>query len=356
MPWRRIAYRAVRPLLFTFDSEEIHRFSLSGLRLAGGSRGGRALLRLAGGASLEGGRVEVAGLRFPSRVGLGAGFDKDAVALRGWAALGFGFAEIGTVTPLPQGGNPRPRLFRLREDDALINRMGFNNAGAQAVARHLASARWKLPPGFVVGVNIGRNATTAPEDTIRDYLAVQHRLAPHADYWAVNVSSPNTPGLRDLQTPKQLRALLDALADAGQKLGPARPIFVKLAPDMLPGEMEAVIAAVLRTRAKGLILANTTTSRDRLEADEELAAEAGGLSGAPLLTRTRGLVRRVRALVGHRLAIIASGGIGSGQDAATLIAAGADLVQLWTGLVYAGPGLIGETTKAVRPRPDGLIR
>ena len=356
MPWRRIAYRAIRPLLFTIDSEEIHRFSLSALRLAGGSRGGRALLGLAGGASLEGGRVEVAGLRFPSRVGLGAGFDKDAVALRGWAALGFGFAEIGTVTPLPQAGNPRPRLFRLREDDALINRMGFNNAGAQAVARHLASARWKLPPGFVVGVNIGRNATTAPEDTIRDYLAVQQRLAPHADYWAVNVSSPNTPGLRDLQAPKQLRALLDALADAGQKLGPARPIFVKLAPDMLPGEMEAVIAAVLRTRAKGLILANTTTSRDRLAADHELAAEVGGLSGAPLLTRTRGLVRRVRALVGHRLAIIASGGIGSGQDAATLIAAGADLVQLWTGLVYAGPSLIGETTKAVRPRQDGLIR
>ena len=356
MPWRRIAYRAIRPLLFTFDSEEIHRFSLSALRLAGGSRGGRALARFAGGASLEGSQVEVAGLRFPSRVGLGAGFDKDAVALRGWAALGFGFAEIGTVTPLPQAGNPRPRLFRLREDDALINRMGFNNAGAQAVARHLAAARRRLPPGFVVGVNIGRNATTAQEDTIRDYLAVQHRLAPHADYWAVNVSSPNTPGLRDLQSPKQLRALLDALADAGQKLGPARPIFVKLAPDMLPGEMEAVIAAVLRTRAKGLILANTTLSRDRLAADDELAAEAGGLSGAPLLTRTRGLVRRVRALVGHRLAIIASGGIGSGQDAAALIAAGADLVQLWTGLVYAGPGLIGETTKAVRPRPDGLIQ
>ena len=356
MRWRRIAYRAIRSLLFRFDSEEIHHLSLAALRLAGGSRGGRALARFAGGASLHGGEVEVAGLRFPSRVGLGAGFDKDAVALRGWAALGFGFAEIGTVTPLPQAGNPRPRLFRLRDDDALINRMGFNNAGAQVVARHLAAARRRLPPGFVVGVNIGRNATTASEDTIRDYLAVQHRLAPHADYWAVNVSSPNTPGLRDLQSPKQLRHLLDALADAGQKLGPARPIFVKLAPDMLPGEMEAVIAAVLRTRAKGLILANTTLSRDRLATDEELTAEAGGLSGAPLLTRTRGLVRRVRALVGQRLAIIASGGIGSGQDAATLIAAGADLVQLWTGLVYAGPGLIGETTKAVRSSPDGLIR
>ena len=356
MPWRRVAYRAIRPLLFLFDSEEIHHVSLSTLRLVGASRVGRGLAGLAGGTSLDGADVVVAGLRFRSRVGLGAGFDKDSVALRGWAALGLGFAEVGTVTPLPQSGNPRPRLFRLPDDRALINRMGFNNAGAKAVARNLAAGRRRLPRDFVVGVNIGPNASTSADDTIRDYLAVQQRLAPHADYWAVNVSSPNTPGLRALQSPKQLRALLDALADAGQRLGPARPIFVKLAPDMLPGEMEAVLTAVLKTRAKGLILANTTLSRDRLASDPELAAEAGGLSGAPLLTGTRGLVRRARSLVGDRLAIIASGGIGSGQDAAMLIAAGADLVQLWSGLVYAGPGLVGEATKATRPAAGGLIR
>jgi dihydroorotate dehydrogenase len=356
MRGRRIAYRAIRPLLFGFDSEEIHRLSLRALRLAGSNRLGRRVAGMAGGASFDGADVVVAGLRFRSRVGLGAGFDKNAVALRGWAALGLGFAEIGTVTPLPQPGNPRPRLFRLPDDGALINRMGFNNAGAKAVARHLASTRERLPRDFVVGVNIGRNASTSAEDTIGDYLAVQRRLAPHADYWAVNVSSPNTPGLRSLQEPKQLRALLDALADAGQRLGPARPIFVKLAPDMLPGEMEAVVKAVLATRAKGLILANTTLSRDRLTTFRELSAEAGGLSGAPLLTGTRGLVRRVRALVGDRLAIIASGGIGSGEDAATLIGAGADLVQLWTGLVYTGPGLIGEATKATRLRSERLIR
>jgi dihydroorotate dehydrogenase len=355
MPWRRIAYRAVRPLLFRFDSEEIHRFSLRALRLAGASTAGRSLAELAGGAALRGTEVEVAGLRFRSRVGLGAGFDKDAVALRGWAALGLGFAEIGTVTPLPQAGNPRPRLFRLPEDQALINRMGFNNAGARVVARNLAAARRRLPGDFLVGVNIGRNANTEADDAIRDYLAVQQRLAPHADYLAVNVSSPNTPGLRALQSPKHLRALLDALADAGRRLGPARPIFVKLSPDMLPGEMEAVVEAVLATRAKGLILANTTVSRDRLAAYED-SAEPGGLSGRPLLTRTRGLVRRVRGLVGDRLAIIASGGIGSAEDAAMLVDAGADLVQLWTGLVYAGPGLIGEATKALRPAPGGLIR
>jgi dihydroorotate dehydrogenase len=356
MRGRRIAYRAIRPLLFGFDSEEIHRLSLRALRLAGSNRLGRRVAGMAGGASFDGADVVVAGLRFRSRVGLGAGFDKNAVALRGWAALGLGFAEIGTVTPLPQPGNPRPRLFRLPDDGALINRMGFNNAGAKAVARRLAAARERLPRDFVVGVNIGRNASTSAEDTIGDYLAVQRRLAPHADYWAVNVSSPNTPGLRSLQEPKQLRALLDALADAGQRLGPARPIFVKLAPDMLPGEMEAVVKAVLATRAKGLILANTTLSRDRLTTFRELSAEAGGLSGAPLLTGTRGLVRRVRALVGDRLAIIASGGIGSGEDAATLIGAGADLVQLWSGLVYTGPGLIGEATKATRLRSERLIR
>jgi len=356
MPWRRVAYRAIRPLLFLFDSEEIHHVSLSTLRLVGASRVGRGLAGLAGGTSLDRADVVVAGLHFRSRVGLGAGFDKDSVALRGWSALGLGFAEVGTVTPLPQSGNPRPRLFRLPDDRALINRMGFNNAGAKAVARKLAAARRRLPRDFVVGVNIGPNASTSADDTIRDYLAVQQRLAPHADYWAVNVSSPNTPGLRALQSPKQLRALLDALADAGQRLGPARPIFVKLAPEMLPGEMEAVLTAVLKTRAKGLILANTTLSRDRLASDPELAAEAGGLSGAPLLTGTRGLVRRARSLVGDRLAIIASGGIGSGQDAAMLIAAGADLVQLWSGLVYAGPGLVGEATKATRPAAGGLIR
>jgi dihydroorotate dehydrogenase len=348
MPWRRIAYRAVRPLLFRFDSEDIHRFSLSALRLAGGGPIRRSVAGLAGGAVLRDGGIDIADLRFRSRVGLGAGFDKDAVALRAWAALGLGFAEVGTVTPLPQPGNPRPRLFRLPDDEALINRMGFNNAGAEAVARNLTRAQQRLPGDFVVGVNIGRNASTAEDDTVRDYLAVQRCLAPLADYLAVNVSSPNTPGLRDLQAPRRLRSLLDALADQGERLGCARPIFVKLAPDLHPGDMEAVIATILESQARGVILANTTVARDRLASPAGIAAEGGGLSGRPLLTHTRGLVRRVRALVGKRLAIVASGGIGSGQDAAMLVGAGADLVQLWTGLVYAGPGLIGESTKAVQ--------
>lgn len=353
MPWRHAAYRTVRPLLFRIDSERIHRLSLGTLRVAGRSTIGRDLAALAGDASLGADAVEVAGIRFRSRVGLGAGFDKDAVALGGWAALGLGFAEVGTVTPLPQPGNPRPRLFRLPEDEALVNRMGFNNAGAEEVARNLAAARPRLPVGFVVGVNIGRNAATPAADSVRDYLAVQRLLAPLADYLAVNVSSPNTPGLRDLQAPGRLRELLTALNDAGQQGGFARPIFVKLAPDLSAGDLEAVLTAVLEIPAQGLILSNTTIARERLRSPQQLTGEAGGLSGAPLLVRTRGAVRRMRALVRDRMAIIASGGIGSAEDAAALVGAGADLVQLWTGLVYAGPALIGAATKATRGMARG---
>jgi dihydroorotate dehydrogenase len=353
MPWRLAAYRAVRPLLFRIDSERIHQLSLRALRVAGGNPLGRGAAGMAGGAGLDGGLVEVAGIRFRSRVGVGAGFDKDAVALRGWAALGLGFAEVGTVTPLSQPGSPLPRLFRLPLDEALINRMGFNNAGAEAVARNLAHARDRLPGGFVVGVNIGRNAVTAAEDSVRDYLACQRLLAPLADYLAVNVSSPNTAGLRDLQAPGRLRELLTALVEAGEQHAFARPIFVKLAPDLSAGDLEAALTAVLEIPAQGLILSNTTIARDRLDSSDVLTGQAGGLSGAPLLVRTRGAVRRMRALVGDRMAIIASGGIGSGEDAAALIGAGADLVQLWTGLVYAGPGLIGAATKAVGVRLGG---
>jgi len=353
MPWRGVGYRAVRPLLFRFDSERIHRLTIQALRIAGETGVGRGLAGLAAGVPATRSTVEVAGLTFRSRIGVGAGFDKDAVALRGWAALGLGFAEVGTVTPLPQPGSPRPRLFRLPDDEALINRMGFNNAGAATVARNVMLARRRLPEGFVVGINIGRNAATPEKRAVDDYLAAQRLLGPVADYLAVNVSSPNTPGLRDLQAPRRLRELLPALVEAGVRLGCPRPIFVKLAPDLGTGEMEAVLAAVLDTPAGGVILSNTTLARDRLASSPQLVQERGGLSGAPLLTWTRGSVRRARALVGDRLAIVASGGIGSGQDAADLIGAGADLVQLWTGLVYAGPSLIGEATKAVGARSTG---
>lgn len=329
MSWRVAAYRTVRPLLFAFDPERIHHAALTALRLAASNPPGRALLRHAAGVPPGAAPVELMGLSFRNRVGLGAGFDKDAVALRGWAALGLGFAEVGTVTPLPQAGNPRPRLVRLPGDAALVNRMGFNNAGADALAECLARVRGRLPDGFVVGVNIGRNRTTRDEAALADYVAAYRAVAPLADYVAINVSSPNTPGLRDLQDPERLTALLAALAAEA----PARPLVVKLAPDLAQEAIAPLLRALAGSPAAGLILSNTTIRHSHA---------AGGLSGRPLLAGMLAAVSRARELVGDRLVLIGSGGIGSGEDARLAIAAGADLVQLWTGMIYRGPGLIGE--------------
>ena len=340
MSWRALAYRVARPLLFTFEPERIHRLAITALRIAGAHALGRALLRLAGGVHGDAdGAVELVGLTFRNRVGIGAGFDKDARAIRGWAALGAGFVEVGTVTPEAQAGNPRPRLFRLKEDDALINRIGFNNAGAAALAREVTLARETLPGGFVVGVNIGRGAATPPERALDDYLEAHRLVAPVADYVAINVSSPNTPGLRDLQDPQRLTDLLAMLRHAGEQLGHQRPLLVKLAPD-LDGDAFDDLVRALATTAHGLILSNTTTARDDLRSPGRI--EAGGLSGRPLLPRMLGAVRRARELA-PAMPIIASGGIFGRPDVADAYAAGADLVQLWTGLVYAGPGLIGQT-------------
>jgi dihydroorotate dehydrogenase len=341
--WRRAAYRAVRPILFLADPERIHHATLSALVMASATPPGRALCSLASGASpADAARqpFELMGLRFRNRIGLAAGFDKDGVAIRGWAALGFGFVELGTVTPQPQAGNSRPRLFRLAEDEALINRMGFNNLGADALARRIADARSKLPAGFVIGVNIGRNRETPENAALDDYVAAARSVAAVADYVAINVSSPNTPGLRDLQRPDRLVPLLEAVADASL----SAPLMVKLSPDLAPDDRDRLVEAIARSRASGLILANTTTSRDGLASPR--ADEGGGVSGRPLLAGMLASIARSRHLAGDRLAVIASGGIASGADAMAARAAGADLVQLWTGMIYAGPGLIGETVRA----------
>jgi dihydroorotate dehydrogenase len=340
--WRQAAYRALRPLLFAFDPEGIHHQALAALRLAAATGPGRALCGFASGApSTHNARatIELMGLRFRNRVGLGAGFDKDGVAIEGWAALGFGFIELGTVTPRPQAGNPKPRLFRLPADEALINRMGFNNLGADALARRIADARQRLPGGFVIGVNIGRNRDTPDEAALDDYAAAARAVADVADYLAVNVSSPNTPGLRDLQDPARLLALLEAVRAAA----PNPPILVKLAPELTGAGLDEVISSVATSPAAGVILSNTTTERDGLRSAG--AGEAGGLSGRPLRERTHEAVTHVRRTAPN-LAIIASGGIASGADATALRTAGAQLVQLWTGMIYAGPGLIGETVRA----------
>lgn len=337
--WRRTAYRAVRPLFFAADPEAVHDLTLSALGLAGRSVPGRALCGLASGAAADTPPVEVMGLSFRNRVGLGAGFDKDGVAIRGWAAIGLGFAELGTVTPRPQAGNPRPRLFRATGDDALVNRMGFNNHGADALARRIAAARPALPAGFVIGVNVGRNRDTPDARAADDYAAATRRVAPVADYLAINVSSPNTPRLRDLGRADRIGALVDAVAaDAA-----ACPIVVKLSPDLADAELDQVIDAISATPARGVIVSNTSVGRAGLRTASVPAD--GGLSGRPLLDRMLASVRRVRGRAGARLAIVASGGIGSGDDARAALDAGADLVQLWTGLVYAGPGLIGETVR-----------
>jgi dihydroorotate dehydrogenase len=330
--WRVAAYRAARPLLFLTDAEFIHHAVLRML----GTGLGRALAPLASGAASTGpASIEVMGLHFRNRVGLGAGFDKDGLAIHGWAALGFGFVELGTVTPRPQPGNPPPRLFRLPEDEALVNRMGFNNAGADELARRIDAARPHLPPGFVVGVNIGRNR----DGGLDDYAAAARAVAGVADYLAINVSSPNTPGLRDLQDPGTLRSLLASVADAA----PGRPLLVKLSPDLAAGARDELLGALTQTAATGVILSNTTVARDGMRSSR--ASEMGGLSGRPMLDRTSGSLVAAR---GRGLTLVASGGIASGEDAARLRVDGADLVQLWTGLIYAGPGLIGDAVSAMR--------
>ena len=332
MSWRTTAYRAVRPLLFAADPETIHHVAL----LALASPIGRLLAPFVSGTGDPAvDPVDLLGLRFRNRVGLGAGFDKDGVAIRGWAALGFGFVELGTVTPRPQAGNPRPRLFRLAKDRALVNRMGFNNAGAEALAARISAARPFLPGGFVVGVNIGRNR----DGDAADYAAAARAVAGVADYLAINVSSPNTPGLRDLEDPARLRELLALVRDAAPEL----PILVKLSPDLTHNRRADIIRALPEV-ADGVVLGNTTTARvGRRSAS---AAEPGGLSGEPLRTGMLAAVSESRRIAGRDLAIIASGGIGSRGDASEALAAGADLVQLWTGMIYAGPGLIGEVIGA----------
>jgi dihydroorotate dehydrogenase len=348
MAWRSLAYRASRPLLFRFEPERIHRLTIDALRIAGDNSIGRWVAGWLGGVPADIEPAEVAGMRFRNRIGVGAGFDKNGVALRGWAALGLGFAEVGTITPLPQEGNPRPRLFRLPADGALVNRLGFNNAGAAAVARNVMLARRHLPDGFVVGINLGPNRETPEAGVLDDYLAAQRLAGPVADYLVINVSSPNTPGLRVQQAPERLVPLVQALADAGEERRHRRPLFVKLAPDLDEADREAIVVALLATPAAGLILSNSTLERGSLRSPADLAGQVGGLSGPPLLARTVATVRQVRGIAGDRLAIIGSGGIGSAEDAAAVRDAGADLLQLWTGLVYRGPGLIGEAVKAVR--------
>ena len=280
--------------------------------------------------------VEVAGLRFANRLGLAAGYDKDAVAVETLSRMGFGHVEVGTVTPLPQPGNPRPRAFRLPEDGAVINRYGFNNQGHDAMHARLVRAR-ERGVGAVVGVNVGANKDA--EDRTADYGKGIRRFADVADYLTVNISSPNTPGLRDLQGAEALRRLLGMVSDA-RAGGTHRPLFLKIAPDLDEAGLDDVVAEARRAEIDGLIVSNTTIARDGLKSPN--AAEAGGVSGRPLMGPSTAMLATVRERVGGAMALIGAGGVFCAADARAKIEAGADLVQLYTGLTYRGPGLVRE--------------
>lgn len=321
-----------RRLLFALEPERAHELSIQGLR------SGVPLCRLP--AADPRLRVMVAGIGFANPLGMAAGFDKNAEVPDAILGLGFGFAEVGTVTPRPQPGNPRPRIFRLERDRGVINRLGFNNEGhAVALARLAARAR----KGGVVGVNVGANKDS--QDRIADYVAGVRAFAPHAAYLAVNISSPNTPGLRDLQARESLSALLSAVVAARNATGCKVPLFLKISPDLSPEEMQDIAAEVIDKGVEGLIVSNTTVSRHGLKSAK--GQEAGGLSGRPLFQRSTVVLARMRRLVGPKLPIIGVGGVESDETAAEKIRAGADLVQLYTGLIFGGPSLPGRIVRGL---------
>lgn len=335
----------VRPLLFRLDPERAHRLALHWLSVPGFGR-------LVSGPPHRDPRLtqELAGTAFPNPIGLAAGFDKDGEAVEAWARMGFGFVELGTVTPRPQAGNPKPRVFRLPADRALINRMGFNNAGAAALGDRLRA----LDPPIPVGVNIGKNRETPLERTAEDYASAVLSLGWSPAYFAINVSSPNTPGLRDLQDPEALAELVDAVRHADGRLPPhnrVTPLFVKVSPDLSAEDLEAIVTVALQKRIAGLIATNTTLSRHGMRTETQ---EEGGLSGPPLMGRSLEVIRAIRRLAGHRLVVIGVGGVSSVEDVLQMLRAGADLVQVYTALVYEGPSLVRRLCRGLSRELDRL--
>ena len=350
-----LGYRGVlRPLLFRAyggDAERIHERTLAAIAHVGRSKPARVALAALCARHRE--PTTVAGMQFPGLVGLAAGMDKDGVGVKAWGSLGFGFVELGTVTAQPQPGNDRPRLFRLPRSGAIINRMGFNNRGAQTLADRLAAAgiaRGNMAVGIPIGISIGKTKNVPLADATEDYLASLRALAPYADYLAVNVSSPNTPGLRALQDKRTLADLITALVAEAWRLAAGDlpvPIFVKVAPDLSETALEDVVQVCGDAGAEGLIATNTTLSRDGLLADEPSVSENGGLSGAPLTRRALEVVRFLAQRTS--LPIIGAGGIMSCDDGRAMLDAGASLLQIYTGFVYAGPSLVDDLNQL---KPD----
>ena len=327
-------YAALKPLLFRMDAERAHRLVFALLRSPLGLLATTQRPHIP--ATLA---TDAFGLRFPHPVGLAAGLDKDAELLPVWQRLGFSFAEVGTVTPRPQAGNPKPRLFRLPADQALINRMGFNNAGVEAMARRLE----RRPAGFIVGANIGKNKDTPNETAVQDYLICLRRLLPLADYYVVNVSGPKTPGLRALQGKEALYELLAELQAANHL---QKPLLLKIAPDLEPEQLADVVEIVHKTKIAGVVATNTTLNRGGLQtpASQVGAIGAGGLSGKPLTHRSTEVVQYLSQA---GISVVGVGGIVDGAAARAKLAAGAQLVQVYTGFIYRGPALLSECLRSL---------
>jgi dihydroorotate dehydrogenase len=346
------AWAAARPLLFAMDPEHAHELGLGALEQLSGSPALCDLLRSLCAVEAQVLEREVFGLRFRNPLGLAAGCDKDARAVRGFAALGFGHVEVGTITPRPQPGNPRPRLFRLQEDGGLVNRLGFNGGGAEAAAQRLADLRASGGPGCVLGVNLGKNKLTPKEDALDDYRVALGMVHAHGDYFVVNVSSPNTPGLRDLQGETELASLVEGVVAEEARLAAEaghapKPVLVKLAPDLSEEGLLAALDAGAGAGAAGFLATNTTLSRPATLASRH-AAEAGGLSGRPLLPRSLAVVQRACEHLEGRLPVVGLGGIACAADARRFLDAGASLVQLYSGFVYGGPALPSRILEGLR--------
>ncbi|RZA04101.1 MAG: quinone-dependent dihydroorotate dehydrogenase [Sphingobacteriaceae bacterium] len=341
-------YSLIKPLLFQFDPEKVHYFVTRNLKRFNRFPGGAALSRALWDVKNTSLEREVFGLQFKNPVGLAAGFDKNGEMISELANMGFGFIEVGTVTPLPQPGNPKPRMFRLPADGALINRMGFNNLGVDVVAERIAAYRKNRPKqqeGVIIGGNIGKNKVTPNEDAVSDYIKCFDRLFDVVDYFVVNVSSPNTPGLRELQEKEPLMHLLNTLQQRNSKNGVSRPILLKIAPDLTIEQLDDIVEIVTESKIAGLIATNTTISRDGLVTEGSVKDEAGGLSGKPLTKHSTEVIKYISERSKGAFPIIGVGGIHSPQDAIDKLNAGASLVQLYTGFIYEGPGLISRINK-----------
>lgn len=344
-----IPYALTRPFLFGMDAEAAHELTMDML-----ARGQRTPLQWAWCNETVDDPVTLAGLTFPNRVGMAAGLDKNARCIDALGAMGFGFVEVGTVTPKAQPGNPKPRMFRLPEGRALINRLGFNNEGLDAFLRNVQQAQFRKQSRrnpMLLGLNIGKNATTPIENATSDYLTCLEGVYPHADYVTVNISSPNTQNLRALQSDAALDALLSAVAECREALATRHakrvPVFVKIAPDLDEAQVAVIAATLQRHGMDGVIATNTTISRAAVQGMRH-AEETGGLSGAPVLEASNQVIRQLRAALGSRFPIIGVGGVMSAEDAVSKVRAGADVVQIYTGLIYEGPALVVKAAKAIK--------